>query len=62
MTPTGLVSDPRFLLHEPGQGHPERPERLLALLARLERSGLRSQLDEVAATSVSIETIGLSLD
>jgi len=57
MTPTGLVSDPRFLLHEPGQGHPERPERLLALLARLERSGLRSQLDEVAATSVSIETI-----
>jgi len=57
MALSGLVSDPRFLQHEPGQGHPERPERLMALIARLEQSGLRAQMDECAAKPASLETI-----
>ena len=35
----GLVADPLFLRHEK-IGHPERPERLLAVTAELERTGL----------------------
>jgi acetoin utilization deacetylase AcuC-like enzyme len=33
---TGLVSDPLFLRHRTGPGHPERPERLPAILRALE--------------------------
>lgn len=38
--PTGLVYHPDFLLHDAGPRHPERPERLKAIMAGLERSGL----------------------
>jgi len=38
---TGIVLDPRMLAHDPGAGHPERPERLAVLLDRLQgASGL----------------------
>ena len=33
---TGLVLDARMLAHDPGRGHPERPERLRALVDHLE--------------------------
>src|SRR5262245_2834466 len=33
---TGLVTDPLFLRHLTGPGHPERPERLVAILRALE--------------------------
>jgi acetoin utilization deacetylase AcuC-like enzyme len=36
---TLLYSDPHFLQHKTGR-HPERPERLLAIAARLEQAGL----------------------
>ncbi len=32
MPRTGLVLDPRYLEHDTGHGHPERPERIAALL------------------------------
>src|SRR5690242_15263048 len=31
---TGLVLDDRMLAHDPGRGHPERPDRLRVLLDR----------------------------
>src|SRR5262249_33182196 len=38
---TGLVLDRCYLEHEPGRGHPERPERIAVLLsAGLDRPGL----------------------
>jgi acetoin utilization deacetylase AcuC-like enzyme len=40
MTPTGLVWEPRCQLHEPGAGHPERPQRLEAIRRGLEAAGL----------------------
>ncbi|MEB3334458.1 MAG: histone deacetylase [Cyanobacteriota bacterium] len=40
MSHTGLVWEPRCLLHEPGAGHPERPERLEAIRRGLEAAGL----------------------
>ncbi len=52
---TGLVLDARMLAHDPGRGHPERPERLQALVDHLdgapglERIGARlASEDEIA--------------
>jgi acetoin utilization deacetylase AcuC-like enzyme len=46
---TGLVTHPDCLRHDPGEGHPERPERLNAILGALGRSGLFQQLASLAA-------------
>jgi acetoin utilization deacetylase AcuC-like enzyme len=35
--PTALVSHPDYLLHDPGPNHPERADRLRAILSHLER-------------------------
>lgn len=42
---TGFLYHPTFLLHDTGAGHPERPDRLRAILARLEQSGLMDRLE-----------------
>ena len=34
--PTGLLYHPRCLDHDPGPGHPEKPERLMAIMQHLE--------------------------
>ncbi|NOX53615.1 MAG: histone deacetylase [Planctomycetes bacterium] len=41
---TGFVFDEIYLRHDTGAGHPERPERLTAIVERLKRSGLYDQL------------------
>ena len=38
-----LFSDSRMLDHRPRAGHPERPERLQAVLRHLERTGLAAR-------------------
>jgi acetoin utilization deacetylase AcuC-like enzyme len=40
---TLLYTDPLFLKHDTGPHHPETPERLLAITARLEKSGLAAK-------------------
>ena len=42
--PTGYVYDERYLLHRPGEWHPERPERLEAIQQRLTETGLLEDL------------------
>ena len=37
---TGLIYSERFLEHDTGPGHPERPDRLRAVIRQLERTGL----------------------
>jgi acetoin utilization deacetylase AcuC-like enzyme len=41
---TGLVYDERYLLHRPGDYHPERPARLEAIIQRLQDTGLMEEL------------------
>jgi acetoin utilization deacetylase AcuC-like enzyme len=41
---TRLFTHPDCVLHEMGQGHPESPQRLRAILAALESSGLAARL------------------
>ena len=50
---TGFVYSDAFLSHTTGEGHPERPERLTAIVNRLDQTGMRAQLvriEPVAAT------------
>jgi acetoin utilization deacetylase AcuC-like enzyme len=49
IAPTGLVAHPRCQDHYAGPGHPERPERLAAILERLEASGVASGLERLTA-------------
>ncbi len=44
MAQTGFVYHPAYLQHDMGAGHPEAPERLRAILARLESDGLVDRL------------------
>ena len=49
MPPTGFVSSETFLQHDTGPAHPERPERLRAVHARLEATGLLAELERLDA-------------
>jgi acetoin utilization deacetylase AcuC-like enzyme len=44
---TGWVYDPAYLEHVTGPGHPESPERLEAIVARLEQTGLLGRLTPI---------------
>jgi len=44
MTKTGFVYDDLYLKHDTGSNHPERPQRLTAIIKALEESGLLEKL------------------
>lgn len=54
---TGLVYHPQYLEHDMGAGHPESPDRLRAIVARLERSGVLSRLVQIEPFPASDEWI-----
>src|ERR687894_1178108 len=49
--PVLFVTHPQYLDHDTGLGHPERPERLVAVEEGARRSGLDTDLVPVAATT-----------
>lgn len=51
--PVGFFSHPAFLQHDTGPGHPERPERLRAILAHLAQTDLWPQLRVIEPEPVS---------
>lgn len=54
---TGLVQDERFLEHRTGPGHPERPDRLIAIRDALESTGLRAQCRAISPLPADLRTI-----
>jgi acetoin utilization deacetylase AcuC-like enzyme len=54
---TGFVYDPIYLKHDTGAGHPERPERLTAVVERLEQKGLLQRLVRLKPAPASLEWI-----
>ena len=50
---TGFLYHPDFLSHEMGPGHPESPERLRAIMSRLDASGLLNRLVRIEAEPAS---------
>ena len=57
MAKTGLVQDQRFQKHLAGAGHPERPERLIAIEQALGEAGLTEQCQPLTVQPADIETI-----
>ena len=54
---SGLITNPSCLLHQGGAGHPERPDRIHAVLERLSESGLAAQLESQQGGLASGESI-----
>jgi acetoin utilization deacetylase AcuC-like enzyme/formylglycine-generating enzyme required for sulfatase activity len=54
---TGLVYHKDYLQHKTGPGHPERPERLTAIMNRLRDSGLISELVPVEPEKATVDWI-----
>ncbi|MBW1807263.1 MAG: histone deacetylase [Deltaproteobacteria bacterium] len=57
MNRTGIVSDPLYIKHDPGPGHPESPDRLRSVYSLIEQEGLMELIQEVAARPASQEEI-----
>jgi acetoin utilization deacetylase AcuC-like enzyme len=55
--PTGFLYDKRFLDHDTGAGHPERPDRLRAIVAALAADGLMERMTTITAIPVDLEHI-----
>ena len=56
MTTVGLVTDPTHIAHA-RQGHTERPERLTAIIAHLEATGLRQRMVDLEPREASDEEL-----
>ena len=50
---TGFVRDDVYLKHETGPGHPECPQRLVAILDRLKQSGMLDRLTQIGPTAAN---------
>jgi acetoin utilization deacetylase AcuC-like enzyme/formylglycine-generating enzyme required for sulfatase activity len=55
--PTGLVSAAIYLEHKTGEGFPERPARLEAIVKRLQEKGLMDKLTLIGTPPVALETL-----
>lgn len=56
-TPTALLSDPIYRQHDPGAGHPERPERYDAVTQALNQAGLTKSLGRIETRSATEDEI-----
>jgi len=57
MPKTGLVFHPDYLKHLTGKDHPEKPERLKAIMSGLEKSGLLEKLAKIEASHSALEWV-----
>lgn len=57
MKRTGYLHDQRFLLHDTGPYHPEMAERLQAIHQGIQKSGMLSQLQVIAAEPADMQWI-----
>lgn len=57
MIQVGLVDDPRFELHDQGEGHPESPGRVRAIREALKREGLTAKATAILAREATREEL-----
>ena len=55
----GFLIDERFLLHDPGNRHPESPLRLLAIREALEAMAVEKRWQKIEARPARLEELGL---
>ena len=58
MKSTGLVYHDSYLRHYTGRGHPERAERLLAIMKKLDAEGITRRVELLSPLKASREQIG----
>lgn len=56
---TGFFYHPTFLLHDTGSGHPERPDRLRAILNLLQESKLLDRLEQFEPSPAEVDDLAL---
>lgn len=54
---TGFVYGDVYLRHETGPSHPERPDRLTAILQRLKTAGLLEQLERISPRKADLQWV-----
>lgn len=54
---TGFVYHPDYLKHDPGLQHPERPERLTAIINRIKESGFWEKLVQLEPSPAAVEQV-----
>jgi len=59
---TAVILDPRYMEHEPGRLHPERPERLLAIQKVLEERPIGQKIIRLEPRLATVEEITLVHD
>jgi acetoin utilization deacetylase AcuC-like enzyme len=59
MFKTGIVRDERYMLHDMGPFHPEKPERLEAIYAMLDDKAMAGKYQAIKARPATKEVIGL---
>jgi acetoin utilization deacetylase AcuC-like enzyme len=57
MRRTGYVYDERYLRHDPGNWHPERPDRLMAIQKNLQESGLTELVTAIQPYENTLEWV-----
>jgi acetoin utilization deacetylase AcuC-like enzyme len=57
--PTSLLIDPVYKQHDPGPGHPERPERYDAVTQALDQTGLTRTLGRIPTRTATEDEIAL---
>lgn len=53
----GFITHPDYLKHDPGPGHPERPDRIPAVLDRIETCGFADDLLRITPEPVSADLL-----
>jgi len=56
-SPVGFVGHEGYLEHDPGAGHPERPERVRAIHDHLKRCGLLARLMAIRPEACGVESL-----
>ena len=57
MSKTGVVTDPLYIKHDPGMGHPESPDRLRAIYSLIEKEGILKKCAAVMPRPATEEEI-----
>jgi acetoin utilization deacetylase AcuC-like enzyme len=60
MNKTAFYTHPDSLRHEMGRGHPECPERIKAIEAKMESSGLNAQIERRTAPEATLDQLALA--
>lgn len=57
MSQTGFITSSKYLDHDTGSSHPERPDRLRAITARVQRSEVESHLSFIEPSEVALDDL-----